>query len=671
MCALFNVSSRSLVDRINRFSRLIFTIKRLFHYTFSMLEPKEQIKQKLDVADVLGDYIQLKPAGTGSLKALCPFHPERTPSFHVSRERQSWHCFGCDKGGDIFSFVMEMDGLSFPEALRHLAKKAGVEIPEYRPSPQRDIRDRLIEMHEAAATFYASFLQESGVHVRLYLEQRGIDESLAMKFRLGAAPDAWDVVVRHLMKKGFTEKEILDGGLALKRKSGSGCVDRFRNRVMIPLCDAAGNVVAFTARQLPTPTGSSLAGGGNLVGGGSVADGPKYMNSPETPIYKKGDMLYGLHLSKQGMREAKSVIMVEGNLDVIASHKAGVENIVASSGTALTTSQLRTLARYTKQIIFALDEDAAGFAAAKRVLDLALELQKDPNAPQFSMRCLIIPEGAGKDPDEIVQNNPVLWRTIAAHSEDVIEYVFTKRLRLFEDGAGAAKIEARKVLIDELLPYIARLQRPDERHLYILRMSDATHVDVDALEEMMKMKAPAAQPPLHKQSLPAPQRLRTVESPETKLDRAIAFLFGIALKHEGFAPEILAAVREEILTESRWAVLYSALRSVYTPPQELPQSSAPQQTLFLRLLSWLTANDYARETSVLNALAIRTDELLDGLSPKEVRQEADRNLLLVSQERARRLRAVLERDIREAELSGDDIRLHELMRAYRDLLSQA
>ncbi len=641
-------------------------------YTALMLEPKDQIKQKLDVAEVLGDYIQLKPAGTGSLKALCPFHTERAPSFHVSRERQSWHCFGCDKGGDIFSFVMEMDGLTFPEAMRQLAKKAGIELPAYKPTAHDDTRERLLLMHDVAASFYATTLwsSEYGKVAKAYIENRGIDEALATKFRLGAAPDAWDVLCGHLSKKGFTEKEMIDGGLAMKRKSGSGCVDRFRNRLMIPLCDAGGSVVAFSARSLPahTPSNSPLAGGGN-----SPDLGPKYMNSPETPIYKKGDMLYGLHLAKGGMREKKCVIVVEGNLDVIASHKAGVENIVASSGTALTASQLRTLARYTKEIVFALDEDAAGFAAAKRVLDLALDLQKDAGAPQFAIQCLIIPDGAGKDPDEIVQKDPELWRRIVAHSEDVIEYVFTKRLRHFEDGAGAAKIEARKALVDELLPYVAKLTRPDARHLYLLRMSDATHVDMESLEQMLKFRVETekkAVGPGQKKTEIAPVLQAVPEAQETKIDRAIAFLLGIGLKHEGFVPEILATVGQELRTGKRWDVLYTGLAAVYTRPEQLPNPSAPQEPLFLRLLSWLAANGHTRETSVCNALAIRTDELLDGLSPQEVRQEADRNLTIISQEITRRARAALERDIREAELSGDDTRLHELMRAYRDMTSK-
>lgn len=630
-----------------------------------MIEPKDEIKQKLDVSEVLGDYIQLKPAGTGSLKALCPFHTERTPSFHISRERQSWHCFGCDKGGDIFSFVMEMDGLTFPEALRQLAKKAGVELPVYKSTPHDNTRERLLLMHDAAALFYTSTLwsSEYGKSVKAYIENRGIDEALATKFRLGASPDAWDVLVTHLSKKGFTEQEMIEGGLAMKRKNGSGCVDRFRNRLMIPLCDAGGGVIAFTARQLP--------------GSGEV-DGPKYMNSPETPIYKKGEMLYGLHLAKAGMREKKCVIVVEGNLDVIASHKAGVENIVASSGTALTALQLRTLARYTKQIVFALDEDAAGFAAAKRVLDLALELQKDSGAPQFEIRCLIIPDGAGKDPDEIVQKDPELWRRIVAHSEDVIEYVFTKRLRLFEDGAGAAKIEARKSLVDELLPYVAKLTRPDSRHLYLLRISDATHVDMDSLMQMLQFKVNASLPTKSqaasaKSTAPMVSAVKPVRIPdtsETKYERSLGFLLGISVKYEGFVAEILATVREELLTGSTWEPLYIGLRALYNRPEQLPNTLAPQEPLFLRLLSWLSANGHTRETSVFNALVIQTDELLDGLSPKEVRQEADRNLLIVSQELALRARAALERDIREAELSGDDTRLHSLMRAYRDMVSQ-
>ncbi|MEK9156985.1 MAG: DNA primase, partial [Patescibacteria group bacterium] len=378
------------------------------------MEPKDLIKQKLEIAEIISEYVQLKPAGTGSMKGLCPFHTERSPSFHVSRERQLYKCFGCDKGGDIFSFVMEMEGMTFPEALRHLGRRAGVEIPDFRPQTPglQDKRERMLEMYDQAAQYYSLVLREypNGAVARTYVDTRNISSELRELFRLGAAPDAWDSLTSALKKKGFTDAELVDGGLSLQRKSGEGVVDRFRNRIMVSISDAQGQVIAFTGRVIPGTPGAD--------------EGGKYVNSPETLLYKKSDVLYGLHLAKQAIRKTGEVIVVEGNLDVIASHSAGVANVVASSGTALTESQLRQLGRYTRRIIFCLDDDAAGFAAAKRALELGLGLQS--SGEDFDIRCLVIPEGAGKDPDEIVQKNPETWKMIAAHSTSIIEYVFQK-----------------------------------------------------------------------------------------------------------------------------------------------------------------------------------------------------------------------------------------------------
>ena len=309
-------------------------------------------------------------------------------------------------------------------------------------------------------------------------------------------------------------------------------------------------------------------------------------------------------------------------------------------------------------------------AAEKRVLDLALELQKDPNAPQFEIRCLIIPDGAGKDPDEIVEKDPDLWKKITARSEDVIEYVFTKRLRGFEDGSGAAKIEARKALVDELLPYVAKLQRPDSRHLYLLRMSDATHVDIESLQQMLAARVAPVKGAVGKSPISKVPIVALPIVPDTKIDQAAAFLFGVALRYEGFTKEILSVISEEMLSSDLWKTLYNALGIVYHAAEQLPTPSAPQQTLFTRLRTWLDAQGKLRETSAVNALALRMDELLVGLSPTEVRQEADRNITIVSQERHRILRSALERDIREAELSGDNETLQQLMRAYRDLTTR-
>ena len=270
------------------------------------MDPKDEIKTKIDVAELIGEYVPLKTAGSGSLKGVCPFHAEKTPSFHVSRERQIWKCCGCDKGGDIFSFVRELEGMTCPEALRHLGARAGVEIPDYRPTKDTDKRVILLTIHAQAAAFYSTLLHESprGQVMRDYIASRGIDRTLAEKFKLGASTNDWDTLSSYLLKKGHSEHILVESGLSLRRKSGSGLIDRFRSRLMIPLCDATGNVVGFTARVLP----------------GAPSDQAKYMNSPETPIYHKGSLLYGLHLGKTAIRRTGEVIIVEGNLDVIASH---------------------------------------------------------------------------------------------------------------------------------------------------------------------------------------------------------------------------------------------------------------------------------------------------------------------------------------------------------------
>lgn len=633
-----------------------------------MLEPKDQIKTKLDIAEVIGEYIQLKPAGSGSLKGLCPFHGEKTPSFHVSRERQMWHCFGCDKGGDMFAFVMEMDSLSFPEAMRALGKKAGVEIPEYKPTQATTKRDRLIAMHDLAAKWYTKFLHEhpEAKAMREYLTGRGIDAGLIEKFRLGASPDRWDVLVKFLATKGFREDEIVEGGLGTRRKSGNGLFDRFRGRVMIPLCDASGNVVGFTARILPTsqpPNPSTPA----------QPEGPKYMNSPETPIYHKGDMLYGLHLAKAGMRSAKEVIIVEGNLDVIASHKAGVEHVVGSSGTALTESQLRTLARYTKRLVFALDEDAAGFGAAQRVFELAIKLQSDDPTLRFDIRCLIIPQGAGKDPDEVVQKNPEMWRNVSSTSVEVVEYFFTKKLRDFELDGGSASIDARTKLVDELLPRVGRIERPDQRHLYLLRIADATHIAVGLLEDMI-VKSQTAEAPARRMPVKPSggTKFGTVfegqAAQSSKLDKSAAFLLGLALKHQAFVQEALSVVPVDMLASPGLQLLYRGLNVVYTRNESpVPRTN---NVLYTRLRAWLEEQGMARETSLLDALTLRTDELLAGLSPKEVRAEADRNIAIAATARDTAGRKALESAIREAELSGDATRLAELLREYSSFLAR-
>ncbi len=351
------------------------------------MDQKEEIKTRVDIAELIGEYLTLKPAGGGSFKALCPFHAEKTPSFHVSKEKQIWHCFGCGEGGDCFSFVMKMDGLDFPEALRVLGKRVGVEVARFDTTASNE-RQRLVELNEFAAACYHKALLDSpnAAEARAYVERRGITPELLEKFRLGFAPDAWDGLSKFLERKGFRLAEAERAGLVQRRRSGQGFLDRFRCRLMVPLRDHHGSVVAFTGRLLPSPLTPPLAGGETRE------VGPKYLNSPETAVYHKGELLFGLDLAKSEIKEQKAVVIFEGNLDVIASHKAGIENVVASSGTALTQHQLDLLKRFTDTLVFSFDEDAAGFHAARRGIALARERG-------FQIKVALLPPEAGKDPD--------------------------------------------------------------------------------------------------------------------------------------------------------------------------------------------------------------------------------------------------------------------------------
>lgn len=629
------------------------------------MEPKDLIKQKLDIAEIIGEYVQLKPAGTGSLKGICPFHSERSPSFHVSRERQIYKCFGCDKGGDIFSFVMEMEGMTFPEALRHLGRLAGVEIPEFRPqSPGlQDKRERMLEMYEAAAQYYAAVLREypNGAVARAYVEKRNISPELRELFVLGAAPETWDSLTQTLKKKGFTEKELIEGGLSLQRKSGEGALDRFRNRLMIPICDAQGQVIAFTGRVIPGTPGAD--------------EGGKYVNSPETLLYKKSDVLYGLHLAKQSVRKAGDMIVVEGNLDVIASHKAGVQNVVASSGTALTESQLRQIGRYTRRIVFCLDNDAAGFAAAKRALELALSLQA--SGEDFDIRCLVIPEDAGKDPDEIVQKDPEAWKKITAHSTSIVEYVFQKTFQQFHAGEEGMGIDERKKLVDELLPYVKRLSRPDEQHLYLLQLADATHVSLDVLREMIRTPdaVSRAATPSHSVATktptvptppPTPKKIPEITTPET---RAIAFLFAHALSDESMTVAIVEKLKGKPIPEP-WGQLYEALHTVYTTPEFSASLAGQKQPLFSRLRTYLDRTASGTYHDAIDKAVLTYDEIVVGLSQSQKQEEARRQLLLLARARLEEQKKSLEAAIRQAEASGDSSLLTSLIAEYTALISE-
>lgn len=388
------------------------------------MDEKELIKQKVDMVALVGETVQLKRAGS-NWKGLCPFHGEKSPSFMVNPEMGIFKCFGCGEGGDCFAWVMKIEGLSFGEALQLLAEKTGVTLKQYKPSDKEQRSARLMELLAAAAEFYHYLLMKHpvGEPGREYIKGRGMKKETVEAFKLGWAPDDWEAVQRFLVqKKKFTHQELLDAGLIIGREGRSGFYDRFRGRVVFPLRNVRGQVVGFSGRII-------------------IKDdkAPKYINSPETLLYHKGSMLFGLEVVKQDIRKAGRVILVEGEMDMLSSWQSGVKEIVAIKGSALTEEQIRLLQRYTSKLVLALDMDLAGDQAARRGLQMA-------EAAGMEVRVVQI-EG-GKDPDDMARQNPEGWKKAVDEAREVYEFLLDSAIRRhgLDSGYGKQKIVA------ELLP---------------------------------------------------------------------------------------------------------------------------------------------------------------------------------------------------------------------------
>ena len=320
----------------------------------------EQIRQSNDVVEVIGSYFPLKRAGA-NFRALCPFHKEKTPSFNVNPQKQIWHCFGCGAGGDVFSFLMKYENLDFVDSVRRLAERAGIKL-EYQNragEPGSDRKESLLKIHELAANFYHhNLMKESGASVaREYLKKRRLTSEIASKWRLGYSPDRWDGLIQHAASRKFPAELLETAGLALRREAGDGFYDRFRGRLMFPICDEQGRTIGFSGRILT-----------------DEKDQPKYVNSPETPIFQKGRILFALDKAKRAIIEQHCAIVCEGQIDTISCHEAGIENVVAPQGTALTDQHARILKRYADDLVLMFDSDTAGKNAATRSLDALVEL---------------------------------------------------------------------------------------------------------------------------------------------------------------------------------------------------------------------------------------------------------------------------------------------------------
>jgi len=433
----------------------------------------QEIRDRVNIVEVVGQYVVLKRSGA-NYQGLCPFHGEKTPSFNVNEPRQIFHCFGCGVGGNAFSFLMRMEGLAFPEAVKRLGEKVGVTVEDTPETPaerqRRDTFDRLVRINEAAAAFYQQLLLEgdAGAGARRYLRQRGYEAETVRAFLLGFAPEQWESLARHLAQQGYTPGELRESGLVREGKQDRGDYDLFRNRLLFPIHDLQGRVVAFGGRVLD----DSL---------------PKYINSPESPVYHKGRVLYGLHQAREAMRQSGEALVVEGYFDVMALHRAGFANAVATCGTALTPDHARLLKRYAEQVLLVFDEDAAGRQATFRAMDVLL--------PE-GLVVKVVGLSAGEDPDSLVKKSGAEgFRACLDRARPVIEVFLEDQLQ--QHGPS---VEGRARAAQEVLARIKRL--PDElaRNLYIKRVAELTGLDEGLLLGRSRPIAPAQRSP----AAPAP-----------------------------------------------------------------------------------------------------------------------------------------------------------------------
>lgn len=461
------------------------------------MDPREQIKAKIDIVPFIQEHIPLKQTGR-NFKALCPFHGEKTPSFVVSPERQIWHCFGCGKGGDIFTFLMEFEKIEFVEALRTLAQRAGVKLTTLAPSKTEQTKERLFQINHLASEFYHYLLTEHevGEKARDYLKKRGIKRQTVDSFKLGFAPNKWELLFEYLTrKKGFSADEIEQTGLIIKSQK---FYDRFRNRIMFTLRDHRGNVVGFAGRLLDS---DPSAGSGQVQA--------KYVNTPETTLYHKGELFYGLDVTREAIKKEDSAIIVEGEFDMLSSFQAGVANVVALKGTALTLMQAKLIKRFTQNVALAFDLDIAGDAAARRGIQIA---------DNEGLNIKVIRATAGKDPDDVIRKNPLGWKKAIKAAVSVYDFLIDSAIRRFNKETP----EGKKQITDEVLPSISSIGNEIVKAHFIKRVA----VELDTSEEVVVKQMEK----LEKPTLVAAPATMTKPKPTTRQQVLEEYLMALILQ---------------------------------------------------------------------------------------------------------------------------------------------
>lgn len=580
----------------------------------------QEIKSRLDVVPFIQGYVKLVKAGV-NWKGLCPFHSEKTPSFMVSPVRQTWHCFGCAKGGDVIKFLMEIENLEFRDALKSLAEKAGVQLVREDPRVRSE-RDRMYAISEEAAKFFEMNLRKTPA-VGEYLKKRGIMPETIAGFRLGYAPDSWDALRAHLAEKGFKDEDFARSGLGVKsEKRVNSYYDRFRNRVMFPIADGGGRIVGFSGRTFER---------------GKETNEPKYVNSPQTPIYDKSRVLYGFDKAKDAIRKINRCIVVEGQVDLVMSHQTGMQETVAVSGTALTARHLENLRRLTDTLIASFDTDEAGETATRRSLDLAAEYD-------FNRKIAVIPKG--KDPADAILEDPATWIQAVDGAKSLMEFYFERACMKF----NLRTPESKKEFSRYLLPEIAKIANEIEKAHWVSKIAERLGVKEEAVWTELSR---------HERALDGAGR-------ESIGSRGL--LFGIS--RDGALGGKIQKLEERILGS-----LF-----LYPEARDLLKGHDTSRVLAINphgeILKILEADGPGTDATILLSRVpeewrVYLDRILfevEGLfrNIKDVKAEIETCIRAVERERLRERLTFLEGSIRAAEKSGDDSLLGTLLVDFKE-----
>ncbi len=577
-----------------------------------MQDAKEEVRSRLNIEDVIGEYVQLKRAGR-NFKGLSPFSAEKTPSFVVSPEKHIWHDFSSGKGGDVFSFVMEVEGLDFRAALEQLARKAGVELAQYDTQKSGELaakKKRLQEANELAARYFQQCLLKNDHALEYVFMKRTLSKEIVQEFRIGYAPDDGGGLVRILGKKGFTGKELDEAGLT-NRYGG----DIFRGRMTVPLMDQAGQVIGFTGRILR-----------------DEPNAPKYLNTPQTLLYDKSRHVFGLSQAKDAIRKRDEAVIVEGNLDVVSSHQAGVKNVVATAGTAITDGHLRALNRLSGNVKLAFDGDKAGLAATERAIPIA-------QAAGVELSIVSLP-GEAKDPDELIKQSVELWQSAIKDSRPVVDWV----LEQFSDREDMASAAGKRRFTTDSIAIIKKLDDAVETEHYLRKVAEMTDSSIESIMAKVANQDSESVKPLR------PIAKSSGEAADSDENTQEDILLGIMVAHP-VTRGLLASFNPDLITNPARKKL---LEYVKSNQQSLAETPAELKDI---------------ETYV-KIVELKAETRYGTWQESDIQLEAARLLRQIEVEQKKKTTETLMNELREAELEGDDKRSEELRTKLTKLIKE-